>query len=175
MSTHQRRQINLVEIPNVKTSLGERSVLYQGLKKLKHILRTTNATYTQGIHTASLGLRPGGGAGTLPSVRRDPCLGTGYITVHYQEVVEDIWALCSVILAPALGCGRGGGGVRQHVAVRIACTVHRHITAYKGGSRRHAANSIIMAALGCRRGCQGDSIMWVSVFRPARRVIRRSK
>ena len=24
----------------------------------------------------------------------------------------------------------GGGGVRQHVAVRIACTVHRHITDY---------------------------------------------
>ena len=84
MSTHQRRQINLVEIPNVKTCLGERSVLYQG-----------------------------------------------DITVHYQEVVDDMWAIWSVILAPALGCGRrGGGGVGQHVAVRIACTVHRHITDY---------------------------------------------
>ena len=42
ISTQQTRQINLFEIPNFKTSLGERSVFYQGPKEFNHILRTTN-------------------------------------------------------------------------------------------------------------------------------------
>ena len=48
ISTQQTRQINLFEIPNFKTSLGERSVFYQGPKEF--ILRTTNVDLNISIH-----------------------------------------------------------------------------------------------------------------------------
>ena len=50
ISTQQTRQINLFEIPNFKTSLGERLLFYLGPKEFNHILRTTNVDLNISIH-----------------------------------------------------------------------------------------------------------------------------